>query len=35
VVLFEGAQRVLLSPEDPAALLRALEEQGVTVERRG
>lgn len=33
VVLFEGAQRVLVSPEDRVALLRALEEEGVEIER--
>lgn len=32
VVLFEGAQRVLVSPEDRVALLRALEEEGVEIQ---
>lgn len=32
VVLFEGSQRVLLSPEDRAGLLRALADEGVNVE---
>jgi hypothetical protein len=32
VVLFEGPARVILSPEDRVAFLRALEEEGVTVE---
>ena len=31
VVLFEGPARVILSPEDPDALLRALKEEGVSV----
>ncbi len=31
VVLFEGADRVILSPEDRVAFLRALEEEGATV----
>ncbi len=31
VVLFEGEDRVLLSPEDRVAFLRALEEEGATV----
>jgi hypothetical protein len=33
VVLFEGVDRVFVSPEDRVALLRALEEEGVTIER--
>lgn len=33
VLLFEGAGRVLVSPEDLVAMLRALEEEGVTIER--
>jgi hypothetical protein len=32
VVLFEGPARVILSPEDRVAFLRALEEEGVTVD---
>jgi hypothetical protein len=32
VVLFEGPARVILSPEDRVAFLRALEEEGVAVE---
>ena len=33
VVLFEGEARVIVSPEDWVAFLRALEEEGATVER--
>jgi hypothetical protein len=33
VLLFEGADRVMLSPEDRVEMLRALEEQGVVIER--
>lgn len=33
VVLFEGPARVIVSPEDRVALLRALEEEGVEIER--
>jgi hypothetical protein len=33
-VLFEGPARVLLSPDDPEAMLRALREEGVTIESR-
>jgi hypothetical protein len=32
VVLFEGEQRVLVSPEDRVGFLRALEEEGVDVQ---
>lgn len=34
MVLFEGPDRVLVSPEDRVGLLRALEEEGVVIERR-
>jgi hypothetical protein len=33
VLLFEGEARVLLSPEDRVAMLRALEQEGVAIER--
>jgi len=33
VLLFEGEDRVMVSPEDRVAMLRALEEEGVTIER--
>jgi hypothetical protein len=33
VLLFEGPARVMLSPEDRVAMLRALEEEGVIIER--
>jgi hypothetical protein len=33
VLLFEGEARVLLSPDDRVAMLRALEQEGVTIER--
>jgi Bacterial PH domain len=33
VLLFEGEARVMVSPEDRVAMLRALEEEGVTIER--
>lgn len=33
-LLFEGAQRIIVSPQDRAGMLRALEEEGVTVERQ-
>lgn len=33
VLLFEGEGRVIVSPEDRAGMLRALEEEGVTIER--
>lgn len=33
VILFEGAARVIVSPEDRVAMLRALEDEGVEVER--
>jgi hypothetical protein len=32
LVLVEGEERVMVSPEDPVGFLRALEEQGATVE---
>jgi hypothetical protein len=33
VLLFEGEARVILSPEDRVAMLRALEQEGVAIER--
>jgi hypothetical protein len=33
VLLFEGEARVILSPEDRVAMLRALEDEGVAIER--
>ncbi len=33
VVLFEGADRVIVSPEDRVEMLRALEAEGATIER--
>jgi hypothetical protein len=35
VVLFEGEARVIVSPDDRVAMLRALEEEGVAIERHG
>ncbi len=34
VLLFEGEERVMLSPEDRVEMLRALEAEGVTIERQ-
>ena len=34
VLLFEGAQRVIVSPQDREAMLRALEEEGAAIDRQ-